>query len=89
MFFENYVNLAKTKSKIESNNKLAKCLGISSAAMANFIAGKATPSPETVLKVANYAGLDEKEVLMNLLIERFEKYPTTKKILLEIKSKSC
>lgn len=63
MKFETYVNLAKTKSNIPSNNKLAKAVGLSSSALNLFVKEKSTPSPDTVLKVADLAGCDEKRRL--------------------------
>lgn len=87
MNFQNYVNIAKVKTNISSNNKMAQCIGISSAAITNFCSGKASPSPDTVLKVANLAGLNEKEVLIDFMIDRYSKYTEVTKILNEIKSK--
>lgn len=86
MNFQNYVNLAKVKNNISSNNKVAKCLGISSAALTNFCLEKSTPGPHTVLKLANLAGLDEKEVFLDLMMSKYKKYDNVKKVLIDIKN---
>ena len=86
MNFELYANLAKAKHKIDSNNKLAKAIGVSGSAINFFINKKASPSPDTVLKLANLAGLNEKEVMLDFMIDRYSKYPEVKKTLLDIKN---
>ena len=86
MNFKNYVQLAKIKNNISSDNKLAKCLDISGSAINNFINGKSSPSPDTVLKLGALAGIDEKEVLLDFMIERFGKYPEVKKVLFDVKN---
>ncbi len=89
MNFQNYVNLAKVKNNISSNNKVAKCIGISSAAITNFCLEKSTPSPHTVLKLANLAGLDEKEVFLELMLSKYGKFENVKKVLIDIKNITC
>lgn len=86
MNFELYANLAKAKNKINSNNKLAKVLGISSAAITNFCSGKASSSPDTILKLATLAGIDEKQAMLDFAIDRFSKYPEVKKTFEDIKN---
>ena len=86
MNFELYANIAKSKNKINSNNKLAKSIGISSAAITNFCSGKASPSPDTVLKLAELAGLNKQEVILDFMIDRYSKYPEVKKTLSDIKN---
>ena len=82
--FKNYVQLAKEKNNIPSNNKLAKTLGLSSACMSLFCEGKSSPSPETVLKLASLAGIDEKQAMLDFFIDRYGKYPEVKKVLTDI-----
>ncbi len=86
MDFEQYVNLAKVKNNIKSNNKLAACIGISSTAINMFIKKKSTPSPETTLKLAKLAGCEEKEVILNLLIDRYKDSPSVQNVLIDIKN---
>ena len=86
MNFELYANLAKAKNKINSNNKLAKAVGVSGAAMNFFINKKASPSPDTVLKLATLAGIDEKQAMLDFAIDRFSKYPEVKKTFEDIKN---
>lgn len=84
MKFIDYVNLAKVKNNIKSNRKLAEVIGISSTAINLFANEKSTPSPDTYIKLATLSGCDEKEALLDLLINRYE---TTRagEILKEIK----
>ncbi len=86
MDFETYVNLAKLKHNISSNNQVAKVVGISGASISNFIQKRSTPSPETTLKVAKLAGCDEKEVVLDLLIDRFKEYKDVSNVLKDIKN---
>lgn len=86
MNFELYANLAKAKNKIDSNRKLAKTLGITPAAINFFINKKSAPSPDTVLKLADLAGLNKKEVILDFMLDRYSKYPEVKKTLLDIKN---
>lgn len=84
MNFKDYVQLAKEKNNISSDNKLAKKINISSPAINNFMQGKSSPSPETVLKIASLAGIDEKKAIMDFLIDRYGKYEEVKKVLTDI-----
>lgn len=86
MNFKDYVQLAKIKNKLSSNNQLAKCIGVSNSSLTLFSEGKSTPSPDTVLKLGALAGIDEKEVLLDFMIERFGKYPEVKKVLFDVKN---
>lgn len=86
MDFETYVNLAKVKHNISSNNKVAKVVGITTAAMSQFVTKRSTPSPETTLKVAKLAGCNEKEVVLDLLIDRFKEYKDVSNVLKDIKN---
>lgn len=86
MNIENYVNLAKVKNKIPSNNKLGECLGMSGSSVSMFVSGKSTPSPETFIKLCQLAGVDEKEGLLDFLISRYHEYKNTTEILKEIKN---
>lgn len=81
MDFKNYVELAKIKNGISSDNQIAKCLNISSPAINNFISGRSCPSPETVLKIGKLAGLDEKKVLIDYLLFKYGKYENVKNVL--------
>ena len=86
MKFELYANLAKAKNNINSNNKLAKTLGLSPSAMCNFIQNKSAPGPDTVLKIATLAGIDEKQAMLDFAIDRFSKYPEVKRTFQDIKN---
>lgn len=86
MYLKKYIEIAKEKNNISSNNKLAKVVGVSGPAMTLFYNKKATPSPDTILKIGKLAGIDEKEILFDLLFDRFSKYQEVKKVLTDLKN---
>lgn len=86
MNFKDYVQLAKIKNKLSSNNQLAKCIGVSNSSLTLFSEGKSTPSPDTLLKICSLAGLNKNEVLIDFLIDRYKKYPEVKKVLTDLKN---
>lgn len=81
MNIKDYVEKAKIKNKIASDNQLAKNLNISSGALNHFLTGKSCPSPETILKIGKLAGLDEKKVLIDYLLFKYGKYENVKNVL--------
>lgn len=84
MNFKKYAELAKRKNNISSDNQLAKQLKISSGAINLFVNGKSNPSPDTFLKVATLAGIDEKQAVLDFFIDRYGKYEEVKKVLTDI-----
>lgn len=88
MNIENYINLAKTKNNIKSNNQLAKSLGISGASLSLFLQGKSTPSPETIIKLGELSGIDGETVFLDYLSEKYKKYRQTSKIIDNLKNRT-
>lgn len=68
--FNDYMTLAIDRQKLASNNKLAKELGITSASISVLNQGKALPSEETMIKLAELAGLPKEEALIDLNLWR-------------------
>lgn len=77
--FKDYVSEAQKKQNLHSNNKLALELGITSAAMSALYKGKSLPSDETMIKLAELAGIPEEEALVDLSIWRAQT-PKTKEV---------
>jgi len=70
MDIHNYFNLIKAKNNISSDRQLSKCLGISSASVFAFANKRAIPSDETMIKIADLAGLDKKQALIDVNVWR-------------------
>lgn len=60
--FNDYMTLAIGRQKLASNNKLAKELGITSASISVLNQGKALPSEETMIKLAELAGYPKRKL---------------------------
>lgn len=56
--FNWYVDTAKQKNNIKSNNKLALELNITGAALSILTQEKSVPSPETMVKISKLAGVE-------------------------------
>lgn len=78
--FNDYMTLAIDRQKLASNNKLAKELGITSASISVLNQGKALPSEETMIKLAELAGLPKEEALIDLNLWRSKNNPEVQKI---------
>ncbi len=74
------MTLAIDRQKLASNNKLAKELGITSASISVLNQGKALPSEETMIKLAELAGLPKEEALIDLNLWRSKNNPEVQKI---------
>ena len=86
MRIENYLDLAKAKNNIKSNNELARVMGMSGTAISWIYTKKAKPTEDTMIKLADLAGVDKKIALIDLNIYRFENNPELKNIWEEIKN---
>lgn len=73
MDISTYLETARQKSGLDSNNKLAKCLGISKAAVSAIATGKALPAEDTILKLAKIAKIEPETALIDLAIIRNKK----------------
>lgn len=77
---KDYISEAQKKQNIPSNNKLAYALGITPTALSAIYKSKNIPSDETMIKLAELAGIPEEEALVDLSIWRNENSPKAKEI---------
>ena len=75
-----YMTFAIDRQKLASNNKLAKELGKTSASISVLNHGKALPSEETMITLAELAGLPKEEALIDLKLWRSINNPEVQKI---------
>ena len=76
---KDYISEAQKKQGIPSNNKLAYALGITPTALSAIYKSKNIPSDETMIKLAELAGIPEEEALVDLSIWRAQT-PKTKEV---------
>ncbi|MBQ8347804.1 MAG: helix-turn-helix domain-containing protein [Alphaproteobacteria bacterium] len=77
---KDYISEAQKKQGIPSNNKLASALGITPSGVSVLYKGKSLPTDETMIKLAELAGIPEEEALVDLSIWRNADSPKTKEI---------
>ncbi|OPZ78977.1 MAG: helix-turn-helix protein [Alphaproteobacteria bacterium ADurb.Bin438] len=70
---EDYMNLAKRKQKITSNNKLGEAIGINSNSISMINRGFSLPTDENMIKLAELAGVPLEEAMIDLNIWRAER----------------
>lgn len=63
--FTQYVEKAKETSNIKTDKQVAELIGITSASISGFCKVKNYPSQETVLKLANLAGISPEQALID------------------------
>lgn len=68
--FKNYVERAKKNQDLTSDAKLAQRINITGASLSNMINKKISPSEETLIKIADLAGISREEALLDLSIWR-------------------
>lgn len=68
--FKNYVERAKKNQDLTSDAKLAQRIKITGASLSNMINKKISPSEETLIKIADLAGISREEALLDLSIWR-------------------
>lgn len=67
---QDYILEAKKKAHIPSNNRLAQEIKIAGPSLVNISKGKGLPAEETLLKIADLAGISREEALLDLSIWR-------------------
>ncbi len=70
MDIKNYFNLIKTKNNLTSNRQLAKCLGISATSIFHFERKNSIPCDDVILKIADLAGIDKRNAILDANIWR-------------------
>ena len=78
--FNDYAEKAITRYGLAGLNSLGRELNISSAAISQFNTGKALPSDDTMIKLAELAGLPKEEALIDLNLWRSKDKPEVQKI---------
>jgi hypothetical protein len=67
---QDYLDLALERQKITSDRKLSLKLGLSEGAVSFMRVGKTFPSDDTMIKLAEFAGIDDQVALIELSFMR-------------------
>lgn len=65
-----YIDLAKKTLDLDSDNKLAKVLGITAAAVSNYRNGKRDLDDKTIFKIADILNIDSRLITAEVNIHR-------------------
>ena len=76
---KDYISEAQKKQNIPSNNKLAIALGLTPQGLSVIYKGRSVPSDETIIKLAELAGISEDEALLDAAVWRAQT-PKTKEL---------
>jgi transcriptional regulator with XRE-family HTH domain len=76
--FKKYAEKAKEKQGLRSDRALAKKIGITQASIQKLVIGETIPKDETMIKVAELAGVPMEQALVDLQIWRAEKMKNSK-----------
>lgn len=69
---DNYMDIAKEKNGLKSDNKLAHALGLKNASVSNWRTKKAWPADDTMVKLAELAEISPEQGLLELSYWRSE-----------------
>ena len=83
MLINTYVE--KIKNDFKSQRSIAKTIGMTQGSLSLILNGKGTPSPETVLKLADLAGEPKEKALIDFFAERYSERPVVAETLQNIK----
>ena len=67
---DQYLDIAKENHSIKADRQLSIALGLTHGQVNNFRKGKALPSDETMVKIAQLAGIDPEKALHELAYSR-------------------
>lgn len=67
---DDYIDQAKDNQKLKSDRQLGEKIGVKGSYISHFRTKRTWPSDETMIKIADLAGLDQQEALLNLNIWR-------------------
>lgn len=79
-----YTQKAIDRYNLNGQNALAREIGIAGATLSQFLNGKALPSEDTMIKLAELAGLPKEEALIDLNLWRSKDKPELQKIWLRL-----
>ena len=82
--FIEYTEKAINRYGLRGNNALARELGIKSSSMSLLYNGKTLPSEETMIKLAELAGMPKEEALIDLNLWRSKDKPELQKVWLRL-----
>ena len=82
-----YLEKAFVYSKSKSYNQLAATIGLTGAAISDLKNGKSIPTDDTILKLANLAGISPETALVDAAIWRSKGNPETLKFWKNIRDK--
>ena len=66
--FQDYISEAQKKQNLYSLSKIAQKIGISANSVSVMYKNKTLPSEETLIKIADLAGIPREEALLDLSI---------------------
>lgn len=78
--FNDYAEKAILRYGLAGQNALAAEIGINKSAMSQLTTGKTLPSDDTMIKLAELAGLPKEEALIDLNLWRSKDKPEVQKI---------
>ena len=78
--FADYTQAVITRYGLRGQNAVARELNITTASMSQFTTGKALPSEETMIKLAELAGMPKEEALIDLNLWRSKNNPELNKV---------
>ncbi len=78
--FNDYTTRAINRYDLRGQNALAREIGIAGATLSQFSSGKALPSDDTMIKLAELAGMPKEEALIDLNLWRSKDKPEVQKI---------
>lgn len=78
--FNDYTKKAIARFGLRGQNAVARELGITTASMSNLASGKILPSDDTMIKLAELAGMPKEEALIDLNLWRSKDKPEVQKI---------
>lgn len=84
MDFKGYTDKAITRYSLAGLNALGRELNISSAAISQMNTGKTLPSEETMLKLAELAGMPKEEALIDLNLWRSKNNPELQSVWIRL-----
>ena len=84
MDFNDYAEKAISRYSLTGYNNLARELKINKATLSYFKSGKALPSDDTMIKLAELAGMPKEEALIDLNLWRSKNDPARHEIWLRI-----
>lgn len=84
MNFTDYAEKAIHRYGLTGYNNLARELGVNKATVSVFRAGKKLPSEETMIKLAELAGMPKEEALIDLNLWRSKKNPELQSVWIRI-----